>query len=43
MASKTTRTEHKRKRKQATAGKTRKRKLRAKGTTPSRKELFGDN
>lgn len=42
MASKTIKTEYKRERKKATSGKKRKAALRAKGTTRSKKELFGD-
>ena len=42
MASKTKRTEIKRRRKRVTSGKKRKAALRNKGTTKSRKALFGD-
>jgi hypothetical protein len=42
MASKTKRTETKRRRKRTTAGKKRKASLRNKGTTKTRKALFGD-
>ena len=42
MASKTKRTETIRTRKKGTAGKKRKASLRTKGTTKSRKALFGD-
>jgi hypothetical protein len=42
MASKTQKTEHKRKRKNHSKGKARKRKLRREGSTPSKAALFGD-
>lgn len=42
MASKTKRTKANRKRKKKNMGRPRKRASRTKGTTPSRKELFGD-
>jgi hypothetical protein len=42
MASKTKATELKRKKKKTKEGKERKRILRSKGSTPSRKKLFGD-
>ncbi len=42
MASKTTRTEKRRKQKMKNKGKPRKRLVRAKGSTPSKSALFGD-
>ena len=42
MASKTKKTEFRRERKQSKAGRKRKAKNRNKGTTKSKKELFGD-
>jgi hypothetical protein len=42
MASKTARTEKRRERKKASAGKKRKAALRTKGSTKSPKQLFGD-